>query len=94
MKQQILQALKASQIRTYLINKVEVESVELFFIKQELDMSRKKKVAHYVVTVYQDFEAEGSKMRGSATANIYPTMTYEEVETTLKDAYYAASFVK
>lgn len=93
MKEQILQALKTNQIETYLINEAEVESVELFFVKKELDMSRMKKVTHYVVNVFRDFEKDGTKMRGSATAKIYPSMSYEEVDDTLKDAYYAASFV-
>lgn len=93
MKEQILKALKANEIDTFLINEIKIESVELFFIKQKLDMNRMKDVTHISITLYKDFENAGKKMRGSATANLYPSMTYEEMEQVIKDTYYAASFV-
>lgn len=93
MKEQILKALKANEINTFIINETGTESVEMFFIKQKLDMNRMKDVTNISITIYKDFEKEGKKMRGSATANLYPSMTYEEIERVIKDTYYAASFV-
>ena len=89
----ILQAIKENQIENYLINKEEVESAELFFVKKELDMRRMKKVCSYEVTVYRDFEKEGSKMRGFSSIRIYPEMDASAVTKSIADAYYAASFV-
>lgn len=89
----ILEALKQNNISTYLIHEDMQETVELFFIKKDLDMRRQKEVHHYTVTVYKDFEKDGAKKRGSSTVGIYPGMTDEEIKTTVKDAYFAASYV-
>ena len=93
MKEQILKILKANHIDTFLINEVKTESVEVFFIKQKLDMNRMKDVTHINITLYKDFEKEGKKMRGSATANLYQGMNDEEIERVIKETYYATSFV-
>nr|WP_308741900.1 metallopeptidase TldD-related protein [uncultured Anaerocolumna sp.] len=89
----ILSALNQNNISTYLIHEDIQETVELFFIKKNLDMRRQKEVHHYTLTVYKDFEIEGTKMRGSSTVGIYAGMTDEEIATKVKDAYFAASFV-
>lgn len=89
----IVQALNKNNIKTYIINEVNTESVELFFIKKELDMNRAKKVASYSVTVFNDFEKENTKFRGASTVTIHPSMNEEEINETLKDAYYSAGFV-
>ena len=89
----ILSALKQNNISTYLIHEDIQETVELFFIKKHLDMRRQKEVHHYTVTVFKDFENAGAKMRGSSTVGIYPGMTDEEIVSTIKDAYFAASYV-
>lgn len=89
----ILSALKQNNISTYLIHEDIQETVELFFIKKHLDMRRQKEVHHYNLTVFKDFERNGAKMRGSSTVGIYPGMTDEEIAATIKNAYFAASFV-
>lgn len=71
-----------------------VESKELFFIKKELDMNRVKDVHHIILTVYKDFEEDGKKYRGSSNTSIHPTMNEEEIEETIREAIYAAGFVK
>ncbi len=93
MLHKILSALKQNHISVYLINEVKKETVELFFIKKHLDMRRLKDICQYSVTVYHDFDKDGALMRGSSTVGIQPGMSTEEVETTLKKAYFAASFV-
>ncbi len=93
MLHKILSALKQNNIATYLINDSRKETVELFFIKEHLDMKRQKEVRQYRITVYHDFEKNGVKMRGSSTVGIHCGMTDKEVEETIKKAYFAASFV-
>lgn len=88
----ILQALKKNGIGVYLIRKEETQSAELYFIKKELDMRRLKDIVSYEVTVYRDFEKDGKKMRGFSVAKVFPQMSAEQVEKSVADAYYAASF--
>ncbi|WIV11751.1 metallopeptidase TldD-related protein [Proteiniborus sp. MB09-C3] len=76
------------------INERRIESKELFFIKKELDMNRAKDVHHIKVTVYKDFEEDGKKYRGSSTTAIHPTMSKEDIESSITSALYASSFVK
>ncbi|MGB8452208.1 MAG: metallopeptidase TldD-related protein [Anaerocolumna sp.] len=93
MLHKILSAIKQNNISTYLINDNRKETVELFFIKKHLDMRRQKDVQHYSITVFYDFEKDGVKMRGSSSVSIHSGMPLEEVEVTIKKAYFAASFV-
>jgi predicted Zn-dependent protease len=94
MIERIINQLGKANINVYKVNMETVESVELFFIKKALDMNRKKKVTHYKVTVYKDFEEDEETYRGSSEVDIYPTMKDEEIEKILKDGLYAAGFVK
>lgn len=71
-----------------------IESSELFFIKKDLDMNRSKKVQHFEVIVYKDFEENGKKYRGSSSAKIHPSMKDEEIKKAIQDAAFSASFVK
>ena len=71
-----------------------VESSELFFVGQRLDMNRGKKVEHYQVTVYKDFKADGKKYRGSSTTSIHPTMLSDEIKRAIGAASLAATYVK
>lgn len=70
------------------------EAGELFFVKKDLDMNRAKDVHNFYVTIYKDFEEDGVKYRGSSTTSIHPTMNEEEVINSIKDAAFAAGFVK
>lgn len=78
----------------YKIIENQIESNELFFIKKNVDMDRAKSVHHFKVTVYKDIEENGTKYQGSATTNIHPTMSDEEIKNAIKDAAFAAQFVK
>lgn len=71
----------------------EIEASELFFIKQNLDMNRGKKVQHIKITIYKDFEKDNVKYRGSSTLFIYPTMTTDEIKNALDEAIIGAGFV-
>lgn len=78
----------------WLINDNNIKSSELFFIKNELDMNRSKKVHHIEVTVYKDFEENDKKFKGSSTTKISPTMDDDEIKDILNSAALSASFVK
>ncbi len=90
----IKKALRENGIAHYLIQVTQKQSAELFYIKKEIDMVRGTDTEDCAVTVYCDFEAEGKPMRGSATAVIYPDMNEAEIGTALREAAFAASFVK
>ncbi len=85
--------LSEENIDTYLITETISDSAELFLIRRTLDAKRTKSVRKYEVVVYRDFEKDGARMRGSSLAYIFPSMEKEEIARTLRDAYYAASFV-
>lgn len=83
-----------NEISAWKINEVTTESVELFFIKKSLDMNRAKEVKHITVTVYVDFQEDEKSYRGSSSSEIHPTMTREEIISTISRLTFAASFVK
>ena len=87
----ILKVLKENNIDEYIINEIEKNSVELYLIKKDIDMNRKKHVTKYKVTVFKD---NGNGTKGNSSVNIYPSMDEEEVREVLVDAYYAAGYVK
>lgn len=94
MTERIIAALKRAGIENYTVRMVRERSSEMFFIRRRRDMTRAKDVTKYEVTVYRDFEADGKAMRGAASAGVFDGMTDGEMESALKDAYYAAQFVK
>ena len=63
MTDNIIKILENLQIETYNIYDELRESVELFFIKRKLDLTRSKEVREIRVRVYRDFTENGEKMR-------------------------------
>lgn len=95
MLEDIISILKENkQISGWKINEKQTESVELFFIKKSLDMDRAKSVSHLSLTIYVDFEEDGTSYRGSSSSEIHPTMTKEEIIKTIDKLAFAASLVK
>lgn len=94
MRDIILNALERLNIAAYQIGYEDTESVELFFIRRTLDMRRTCRAASWAVTVYRDFEAEGTRYRGSSRALLFEGMDPAEVEDRLKGAWSAARYVK
>lgn len=95
MLEDIISILKENkQISGWKINEKLTESVELFFIKKSLDMDRAKSVSHLSITIYVDFEEDGTLYRGSSSSEIHPTMTKEEIIKTVDRLAFAASLVK
>lgn len=83
-----------NEISGWKIKETVTESKELFFVRKNLDMNRAKKVHYYNVVVYRDFEADGKKYTGSSSVKLASNMSDNEIETKIKEAVYAASFVK
>ncbi|MBN2795207.1 MAG: TldD/PmbA family protein [Clostridia bacterium] len=71
-----------------------IESSEVFYVKDAIDMNRMKNVHHFDVTVYKDFEENNNRYKGSSRTKIAPTMSADEIKEALEDAAYAATFVK
>ena len=79
----LLNALKSNnKLHAWNMKFVEKNSYQLFFIKQELDMNREVKVTEYYVTIYVK-EKDGRI--GSASFNIFPSMSIEEVDEKIKE---------
>lgn len=95
MLDRIINILKSNNdISDWKIVQTITEANELFLIKKSIDMPRSKNIDNIKITVYKDFEENGNKYRGSSFVTIPPTMTNEEISASIKDAAFAASFVK
>ena len=88
----LLAALAECHITTYRINSTRTESVELFFVKQQLQVRRTKDVVHVDVTVFRDVERDGTVLRGCSVARLTPGMAEEELCQKLLDAHEAAQY--
>ena len=84
---------KKDNVDEYKIIEVKTASTELFFIKDELNMSRGKDVTYINLTIYRNFEIKDQKFKGSSTTKISPTMSLDEIEGKIDNASLAASFV-
>lgn len=90
--EKLLSVLNNSNASDYIIQQTNTRSQEAFFIGQKLDMGRAKDVTHTRVSVYVD--SEDKKFRGSASIEVHPTSTLEEMQKQIDKALLAASFVK
>ncbi len=93
MTDRILNVLKEQQISEYLLCDSIKETVELFFIKKDLDMRRAENVHSCTVTVYRDFEKDGVRCKGESSFVAEPSTTEEELKQKCAKAYIAAGFV-
>lgn len=57
-------------------------------------MNRAKDVHHIICTVYKDFEENGKKYKGSSNTSIHPSMNDGDIEEVIREAVYAAGFVR
>lgn len=90
----IKDALAKAGVSVWRITRTHTDAAELYFIKKELDIPRYKSVTETEVEVFRDFEEDGARFRGSTTLYIDPGMTMDEMESKIRSAYFAASFVK
>lgn len=90
----IKELLKTHKIEEYIISETEFEDVELYFIKDSLDMKRSKHLLNYSVKIFNNFNEDGENFKGDTTLTIYPSMTKEEIDKAIGEGYYIASLVK
>ncbi len=82
------------EVDEYKVTAITTSSTELFFIKEELQMNRKKDVEHITIVVYKNFEENGQKFKGSSSTKVSPSNTEQEIKHKIDQAILAASFVK
>ena len=88
----LIAILKESKADDFIVRQTNTVSQEVFFVGQKIDMGRAKDVTHTMVTVYVD--SEDKQFRGSASKEIHPGSTPEEIKKEIDAAIFAASFVK
>lgn len=69
-------------------------SMELFFIKDKLDINRSADTHEFDIRVYVDFEENGEKYRGHATIAVGTSANEDEIKAKIEDAVFSAGFVK
>ncbi|MBQ5361238.1 MAG: TldD/PmbA family protein, partial [Lachnospiraceae bacterium] len=90
----IKEILNKCGVSVYRLTYTLTEAAELYLIKKQLDMPRFKKIGIIKAEIFRDFEEDGKKYRGSALIYLERGLTDEEMEQKIKNAYFAASFVK
>lgn len=91
--EKILSALRDLGVEQYVITEKQTDSLECFYVKKNLDLTRRTDTTTRTVTVYRTFEKDGTKMLGDSEATVRPGMSEEEVRTAISRAWYAAQFV-
>lgn len=94
MLEKIKNSLNKNGVKVWRACEVHTDTAELYFIKKKLDIPRIKELTQYIVTVFNDGEREGEKLRGESAAIISPGMSEEEIDSRIKSAYLAASFAQ
>lgn len=81
-------------ITAWIINETSTQSIELFMIKDKLDMNRGTDIHEFEVRIYVDFNEDDKLYKGDATLNISVNDSESEIKEKIELAIYAASFVK
>ena len=88
----IINILKASDADGYEINDKVTLAYEFYFIGHKLDQNRVRDVEHINVTVYK--KLDGGKLLGSASGEIYVTLTEDEIKKEVENLISRAENVK
>ena len=94
LSEKVLFCLEQTHTEVYLINETVTKTEELFFIKKDLSMFRNCDTTKCEVTIYKDYLLGGDKKRGSASFQITPSMSVEEICAKIRSATKSASAVK
>lgn len=89
----IISALRALGVEQYVITERHTDSLECFYVKKNLDLTRRADTTVRTVQVFRPFEKDGTKMLGDSEATVRPGMSAEEVRRAIERAWYAAQFV-
>lgn len=93
MIEKIKSILQEKGVEHYLLNEIHTKAEEFYLIRKNIDMRRERNCEGATVLVYQDFEKNGQKMRGSAAFHVEPENTPEEVRKKVDSAIQSARFV-
>lgn len=85
----LVEILNRSSLADYQIVQKETVSHQAFFIKQQLDQHRISSVTHTKLTIYVD--SLDKSQRGSATKEIYPNETDEQIRKDIESMKFDAS---
>ena len=88
----VKEKLQAIGCDMYELTEQTVKAWEFYFIRHKLDQNRASSVKTLRVKVYRPLD--DGKMLGSASGDINPTASDEELDQALKNLYYQASLVK
>ena len=91
--EKILSALRELGVEQYVITEKHTDSLECFYVKKNLDLTRRADTTVRTVQVFRPFEKDGTKMLGDSEATVRPGMSAEEVRRAIERAWYAAQFV-
>lgn len=96
MLNKILNILEAEHITEYLINEEQQRSEEVFFIRKNVELKRRKDITKYRITLYYDFPvSDGNKpLRGSSSCTISTAMNDAQIHETILNTYKAATYTK
>jgi len=84
--------LKKCGIETYALTLEKSETVEVFYVKKNLDMRRIRNTEEVRISVYKDVEEDGRKLRGTSTVVFGVSVPDDEIEEKIKAAEYSAGF--
>lgn len=92
MIEQLIKILNESKLDGYKIINTETTANEFFFIGHKLDINRRKDVNHSLLTIYKALE--DNKFLGSASQEIHPNQSAQEIKAIIAKLVYSAGFVK
>lgn len=90
----IISALEENDIQNFTLNQVTTTTEELFFERKKLALSRNKETDKCEVTIYNDFEKDGKKMRGSSSFIADCTMSVKDISDRISSSYKTALSVQ
>ena len=91
--EKILSALKELGVEQYMITEKHTDSLECFYVKKNLDLTRRADTTATTVQVFRPFEKDGVKMLGDSEATVRPGMPETEIKKVIEKAWFAAQFV-
>ena len=91
--EKIVAALRELGVEQYVITEKHTDSLESFYVKKNLDLTRREDTTVRTVRVFRPFEKDGEKMLGDSEATVRPGMSEGELRAAISRAWFAAQFV-
>lgn len=95
MIKQLIKALKDTKsITGWLIDEVETNASQAFYVMQKLETKRQVETTEYNITVYKEFSEQGVTFTGSSSFAISHRLSLKDLNQKIEEAAYAASLIK